>query len=54
MCYLDLKVRSVGTTDYERGANIRPWLLIIIIKGTSYEAFKEKELYVPETTTSLV
>jgi len=39
---------SVGTTDYERGAKIRPNL------GTSNETLKEKEHYVPETTTSLV
>jgi len=40
---------SVGTTDYERGAKIRPKKL-----GTSNETLKEKEHYVPETTTSLV
>jgi putative transposase len=40
---------SVGTTDYERGAKIRPKKL-----GTSKETLKEKEHYVPETTTSLV
>ena len=39
---------SAGTTDYERGAKIRPNL------GTSNETLKEKEHYVPETTTSLV
>jgi len=36
---------SVGTTDYERGAKIRPKKL-----GTSDETFKEKEHHVPETT----
>ena len=40
---------SVGTTDYERGAKIRPKKL-----GTSNETLKEKEHYVPETTTSSV
>ena len=40
---------SVGTTDYERGAKIRPTLV-----GTSNETLKEKEHYVPETTTSSV
>ena len=40
---------SVGTTDYERGAKIRPTLV-----GASNETLKEKEHYVPETTTSLV
>ena len=39
---------SDGTSDYERGAKIRP------SNGTSNETLKEKELYVPETTTSLV
>jgi len=41
-----MKNISVGTTDYERGAKIRPKKL-----GTSYETFKEKEHYVPETTS---
>jgi len=40
---------SVGTTDYERGAKIRPTLV-----GTSNETLKEMEYHVPETTTSLV
>jgi len=40
---------SVGTTDYERGAKIRPKKL-----GISNETLKEKEYYVPETTTPLV
>ena len=40
---------SVGTTDYERGAKIRPTSV-----GASNETLKEKEHYVPETTTSLV
>ena len=39
---------SDGTSDYERGAKIRPNL------GTSNETLKDKEHYVPETTTSLV
>ena len=38
---------SVGTTDYERGAKIRPTSV-----GASNETLKEKEYYVPETTTS--
>jgi len=40
---------SVGTTDYERGDQIRPEK-----SGVIYETLKEKEHYVPETTTSLV
>jgi len=40
---------SDGTSDYERGAKIRPKKL-----GKSNETLKEKEHYVPETTTSLV
>ena len=40
---------SDGTSDYERGAKINPNKL-----GISHETLKEKELYVPETTTSLV
>jgi putative transposase len=42
---------SVGTTDYERGDQIRP-----DSSGTIYETLKEMERYdnVPETTTSLV
>ena len=40
---------SVGTTDYERGDQIRPEK-----SGAICETLKEKELYVPETTTSLV
>jgi putative transposase len=40
---------SVGTTDYERGAKIR-----LTSVGASKETLKEKEHYVPETTTSLV
>ena len=40
---------SDGTSDYERGAKINPKKL-----GISHETLKEKELYVPETTTSLV
>ena len=40
---------SVGTTDYERGDQIRPEK-----SGIIYETLKEKEHYVPETTTSLV
>ena len=40
---------SVGTTDYERGDQIRPEKF-----GAICETLKEKELYVPETTTSLV
>jgi putative transposase len=40
---------SVGTTDYERGDQIRPEK-----SGAIYETLKEKEHYVPETTTSLV
>ena len=39
---------SDGTSDYERGAKIRPSY------DTGNETLKEKELYVPETTTSLV
>ena len=40
---------SVGTTDYERGDQIRPEK-----SGAICETLKEKEHYVPETTTSLV
>ena len=40
---------SVGTTDYERGDQIRPEK-----SGVICETLKEKEHYVPETTTSLV
>jgi putative transposase len=40
---------SVGTTDYERGDQIRPTSV-----GAICETLKEKEHYVPETTTSLV
>jgi putative transposase len=40
---------SVGTTDYERGDQIRPEK-----SGVIYETLKKKEHYVPETTTSLV
>ena len=42
---------SVGTTDYERGDQIRPEK-----SGTICETLKEKEQYdnVPETTKSLV
>ena len=40
---------SVGTTDYERGAKIRP-----ISVGTSNETFKEKKHFVSETTNLLV
>ena len=40
---------SVGTTDYECGDQIRPEK-----SGAICETLKEKELYVPETTTSLV
>jgi len=40
---------SVGTTDYERGDQIRPEK-----SGAICETIKEKEHYVPETTTSLV
>ena len=40
---------SVGTTDYERGDQIRPDK-----SGVIRETLKEKEHYVPETTTSLV
>jgi len=40
---------SVGTTDYERGDKIRPEK-----SGAICETLKEKEHYVPETTTSLV
>jgi putative transposase len=40
---------SVGTTDYERGDQIRPEK-----SGAICETLKDKELYVPETTTSLV
>jgi putative transposase len=40
---------SVGTTDYERGDQIRPTSV-----GAIYETLKEKEHYVPETTTSSV
>jgi len=42
-----MKNISVGTTDYERGAKIRP-----ISVGTSYETFKNREHYVPETIIS--
>ena len=44
-----MKLLSVGTTDYERGDQIRPEK-----SGAICETLKEKELYVPETTTSLV
>ena len=44
-----MKLLSVGTTDYERGDQIRP-----DSSGAICETLKEKELYVPETTTSLV
>jgi len=40
---------SVGTTDYECGDQIRPTSV-----GSINETLKEKEHYVPETTTSLV
>jgi len=40
---------SVGTTDYDRGDQIRPEK-----SGTICETIKKKEHYVPETTTSLV
>ena len=40
---------SGGTSDYKRRAKIRPSL-----DGISNEALKEKELNVPETTTSLM
>ena len=40
---------SVGTTDYERGDQIRPTSV-----GAICETLKEKEHYVSETTTSLV
>jgi putative transposase len=40
---------SVGTTDYECGAKIRP-----ISIGTSNETFKEKESCIPETIIYLV
>ncbi len=40
---------SDGTSDYGRGAKIRPKKL-----GASNETLKEKEHYAPETTTSLV
>jgi len=40
---------SVGTTDYERGDQIR-----LEKSGVICETLKEKEHYVPETTTSLV
>ncbi len=39
---------SDGTSDYERGAKIRPSY------GTGKKTLKEKEHHVPETTTSLV
>ena len=40
---------SDGTSDYERGAKIRPTSV-----GTSNETLKEREYHVSETTTSLV
>lgn len=40
---------SDGTSDYERGAKIRP-----ISVGVSDETFKEKEHNIPETTTVIV
>jgi putative transposase len=40
---------SVGTTDYERGDQIR-----LDKSGSICETLKEKEHYVPETTTSLM
>jgi putative transposase len=44
-----LKIISVGTTDYEHRAKIRP-----DSSGTSVEVFKKKKSYSSETTTSLV
>ena len=44
-----IKNISVGTTDYERGAKIRP-----ILVGTSNETFKEKKHFVSETTKYLI
>ena len=44
-----MKNISVGTTDYERGAKIRP-----ISVGTSNETFKEKKHFVSETTKYLI
>ena len=40
---------SDGTSDYGRGAKVRPDSV-----GTSNEAIKEKEHFVPETTTYLM
>jgi len=40
---------SDGTSDYDRGGKIRPTFI-----GTTIEPIKKKELYVPETITSLV
>jgi len=40
---------SDGTSDYERGAKIRPKKL-----GTSNETLKEREYHVPETATSFM
>jgi len=48
-CANRIRIISYGTYDYERGAKIRLNLL-----STSYEAFKEKGQFDPETTTSLV
>ena len=46
-----MKLLSVGTTDYERGDQIRP-----DSSGVICETLKEMERHdnVPETTTSLV